>query len=203
MWWLPYASHMTVTCSISLCSSGDPSGSYTTKAWLERVIVVGFPSAPNSVKLSSGTQIRISAHERIEAVDFDVNVCDMYYRVRGSSIKRCRQVPDTLCSMVWEIKPSTRLLYACYSIPRPWVHVQGLGMRLHACERCLSSSIFSFCRWWEWEPSVHLWQQKPGANNQKTGHQHSRGLHNHYLSQLVCWGHPDNLGTIFHVQFMT
>lgn len=46
--------HMRVTWFISH-SSGDPSGSYTTKSWLERVIVVGVPSAPNSVKITSGT----------------------------------------------------------------------------------------------------------------------------------------------------
>ena len=46
--------HMRVTWFISH-SSGDPSGSYTTKSWLERVIVVGVSSAPDSVKITSGT----------------------------------------------------------------------------------------------------------------------------------------------------
>lgn len=35
-------------------SSGDPSGSYSTKSWLERVLIVGVPRAPSSVSIQSG-----------------------------------------------------------------------------------------------------------------------------------------------------
>ena len=40
-------------------SSADSAGSYSTKSWLERVIVVGLPRAPASVSLESGMSIGI------------------------------------------------------------------------------------------------------------------------------------------------
>ena len=54
-------------------SSGDPAGSYATRSWLERVIVVGFPSAPNSVKITSGTILCIVCVTKYDSWSLAIN----------------------------------------------------------------------------------------------------------------------------------
>jgi len=36
--------------------SADQSGSYTTREWIERIIVLGFPSEPKSVQAADGSE---------------------------------------------------------------------------------------------------------------------------------------------------
>ena len=72
-------------------SNADPSGTYNTKEWLERVIVVGINKPPSSISISSGKYPVTPSHLSV-SISFVLDGGKQNLRFKYDSAKRTLEI---------------------------------------------------------------------------------------------------------------
>lgn len=71
---------MLKQCSTLSFSNTDPSGKGSTKEWVEKLIIVGYPKAATSVHITgqSQTHIKIKSHDDVLFIYYRLNLIYLY-----------------------------------------------------------------------------------------------------------------------------